>query len=85
MAHFDGHAIVMLADEPCSEYPGWVRVDCGCCAGLEWGGFEPRTCRDCGGNGFLAKHVASGTMALYPGGPLRGRVASTAETTGATE
>ena len=73
MAHFDGHAIVLLKDEPYPEYAGWVRVDCGCCDGLEWGGYVPRTCRDCGGGGFLAKHVATGTIALYPGGPLRGR------------
>lgn len=48
---------------------GWVR--CGCCAGLEWGGELPRTCRDCDGEGRVYRY-ASGQLALWPGGPLKG-------------
>jgi hypothetical protein len=65
--------IVRIPDRPWPDYPGWLRIDCGCCAGLEWGGESPRECRDCGGGGFLAKHVKSGVLADYPGGPLRGK------------
>lgn len=49
---------------------GWVR--CGCCAGLEWGGEQPRECRDCDGNGQVYRYP-SGRLALYPGGPLKGQ------------
>lgn len=56
----------------CESHPGWLLVDCGCCAGLEWGGNEPRECRDCGGGGHLALHVDSGVLAQYPGGPFAG-------------
>ena len=67
--------IVRWPDEPIAEHPGWVMRDCGCCNGIEWGGSEPRECSDCAAGGLVAVHLASGTMALYPGGPLRGRVA----------
>ena len=53
---------------------GWAEVDCGCCAGLEWGGESPRECRDCGGRGFLCVHKHTGRIADYPGGPFRGRL-----------
>lgn len=52
---------------------GWKHVSCGCCAGLEWGGEEPRECKDCGGNGSLWQSP-KGALALYPGGPFVGRV-----------
>lgn len=50
---------------------GWTEVNCGCCNGIAWGGEEPRTCRDCGGNGVLWRSP-KGRLALYPGGPFRG-------------
>ena len=65
--------IVRFPPRPIEGYPGWKRVDCGCCAGLEWGGEHPRECEDCGGNGTLCWHEKSGVLADYPGGPLRGR------------
>jgi hypothetical protein len=65
-------AIVRFPPHPWEGYPGWLAIDCGCCVGLEWGGEEPRECRDCGGSGFLALHVAMKRLALYPGGPFRG-------------
>lgn len=52
---------------------GWLKVDCGCCNGTEWGGEEPRECQDCGGMGVLALHKKSRALALYPGGPFVGR------------
>jgi hypothetical protein len=48
---------------------GWV--DCGCCAGIEWGGEYPRECESCGGTGLQYRY-ASGALALSPGGPFRG-------------
>jgi len=53
---------------------GWYRVDCGCCGGLEWGGEEPRECRNCNGSGEYAWHKKSGALAQYPGGPFLGRL-----------
>lgn len=65
--------IIHRPDAPWDGYPGWLSIDCGCSAGLEWGGDSPRECRTCGGNGIIARHVASGLLALYPGGPAVGR------------
>ena len=73
MAYHDGQRFVDAPPQPYTGYPGWLDIDCGCCAGLEWGGLEPRECRDCNGSGGLAYHIESGVYALYPGGPLRGR------------
>ena len=77
MAHWQDGQIVTLPPEPYPDYPGWQRLDCGCCQGLIWGGDyttgEPIECSRCGGGGFLALHVASGRLADYPGGPFRGR------------
>ncbi len=52
------------------DYPGWLWVDCGCCAGICWGGEEPVEC-NCNA-GWVAVHIESGTRALYPGGPFIG-------------
>lgn len=65
--------ITAYPDKPYPDYPGWLIVDCGCCNGLEWGGEEPRECRDCNGRGWVAVHKASRVAALYPGGPFCGR------------
>ncbi|HEY7421442.1 MAG TPA: hypothetical protein VH541_05485 [Gaiellaceae bacterium] len=73
MSHWDGHRIVRWPSEPVEGYPGWTRIDCGCCAGIEWGGEQPRECNRCGESGTLVRHDASGVLALWPGGPLRGR------------
>lgn len=51
---------------------GWKDMDCGCCAGIEWGGEEPRECRDCNGSATLWVHLKTGTVAAYPGGPFIG-------------
>jgi hypothetical protein len=71
--------IVTLPPEPYDGFPGWQQVDCGCCAGLEWGGDYPVECPRCKGAGFFALHVASGRLADYPGGPFRGRQAASIE------
>lgn len=70
MAHWDGKNIVYWLDEPYPGYPGWMSIDCGCCNGIQWGGDEPRDCNQCGGAGRIARHVESGIVALYPGGPI---------------
>ena len=53
--------------------PGWEYVSCICCCGLQWGSDEPRECRYCKGMGNYVRHIKSGAMALYPGGPFIGR------------
>ena len=58
---------------PFPGYPKWLEIDCGCCNGLQWGGYEPRECNICEGAGRYAKHVLSGVLAEYPGGPFLGR------------
>jgi len=74
MAYWDGKKIVDFEPESIPDFPGWQLIDCGCCAGLQWGGEEPRECKDCGGSGRLFLHVKSRVLADYPGGPLRGRM-----------
>ena len=73
MSHWDGKRIVRWQTGPVEGYPDWERIDCGCCAGLEWGGEEPRECRRCHEFGWLCRHKPIGTLALWPGGPLAGR------------
>ena len=75
MAHWDYKSgkIVYWPSQPIDGYPGWVAIDCGCCAGVEWGGDSPEECRSCGGTGQIAQHNESRVLALYPGGPLCGR------------
>ena len=62
-----------MTPRPDPNYPGWVWIDCGCCAGIEWGGEYPRECRWCRGGGQTAIHVKSQRIALWPGGPFHGR------------
>lgn len=50
----------------------WAVSGCGCCAGIQWGGDEPRECLDCGGGGMVFVHIPTGTVAQYPGGPFNG-------------
>ena len=75
MSHWDSQQqrIIPWPTKPWKGARGWVSVDCGCAAGLEWGGEEPRECAACGGSGIQAYHKESHTYALYPGGPFRGR------------
>ena len=79
MAHWDGNKmnITYVPDKPCEDYPGWVEEDCGCCAGLQWGGDmtdgSPRECSNCKGGGSIFHHLKSGVIAEFPGGPLLGR------------
>lgn len=55
------------------DYPGWKSISCGCCNGLEWGGYDPRECTRCNGCGIVALHIKTGLLAIYPGGPFCGR------------
>lgn len=65
-----------IVDIPIRPYGkrGWYLIDCGCCNGIEWGGEEPRECNTCNGVGTYAFHKKSGVIAMYPGGPLLGRM-----------
>lgn len=63
---------VHFPPETIQEHPGWFWLDCGCCAGIAWGGDYPDECRTCGGSGRIALHRRSKTLALYPGGPFCG-------------
>lgn len=53
-------------------HAGWAMVDCGCCAGIQWGGEAPVECSTCGAGGWLHVHLASGRTAWWPGGPFSG-------------
>jgi hypothetical protein len=64
--------------EDAAENPGWKRIDCGCCNGLEWGGEEPLECDRCVGNGILFWHVQSGVVAKWVGGPIVERLPKSA-------
>jgi len=55
-----------------SAYPGWEELDCGCCNGLVWGTEQPTECTKCGGRGTIFRHIKSGALAQYPGGPFVG-------------
>jgi hypothetical protein len=68
MAYWDGKKIAYWKTKPCKYYPAWDEIDCGCCAGIEWGGEEPRECKRCGGSGGIYRHRRSGVTAGYPGG-----------------
>lgn len=74
MAHWDSTAgkIVHWETKPVENHPDWEWIDCGCCAGLQWGGELPRECPHCWATGVYARHKPTGTRALYPGGPLLG-------------
>ncbi len=56
-----------------SDLRKWEHISCGCCNGLQWGGFYPRECHYCDGAGMLWRHRKSGALAMYPGGPFLGR------------
>lgn len=75
MAYWDSKQgkIIGWVPEPVSDYPGWVWQDCGCSGGLQWGGEWPADCTACGGEGKIARHLESGVLAVFPGGPLKGR------------
>lgn len=74
MAFWSSHQrrLIFYKPEFIREDESWLRIDCGwCCNGLQW--WTGDDCRRCGGTGFICKHIESGTLAQYPGGPLRGR------------
>lgn len=65
---------VYFSPRPCPLYPNWQEEDCECCGGLEWStGYEPRECDNCAGNGRIFRHIPSGVLAQWPGGPFLGR------------
>jgi len=68
MSHWDGKQIVRWPTKPDENYPSWDVIDCGCCAGIEWGGEYPRECKRCGGSGVIYQHRKSKVVAEYPGG-----------------
>ena len=69
MAHWDGKQIVYMPTVPNKEYPAWDVIDCGCCAGIMWGGETPRECKRCDGFGVVHEHRKSKvSTALRPSG-----------------
>ncbi len=64
--------VISFEPKPYPGYPKWEMIDCGCCAGIQWGGEEPIECKKCGGNGALARHIKTGLLACYPGGKFIG-------------
>ncbi len=68
MAYWDGRKIIHRPTEPCKEYPAWDEIDCGCCAGISWGGETPEECPRCNGFGVIYQHRKSKVTAEYPGG-----------------
>lgn len=73
MSSWNGKEIVRWPDEWIDGYPGWIWRDCGCCNGICWsGGCEPIECDLCWANGSIAVHLATGTVAVYPGQSLLG-------------
>ena len=70
MAHWDGKKTVRSPTVPDEEYPAWDVIDCGCCAGIMWGGEEPRECPRCNGCGVIYQHRESKVVAEWPGGPF---------------
>lgn len=49
--------------------PGWEHINCSCIAGIRWDGND---CNECGAMGFYYRHIKSGVLAQYPGGPFLG-------------
>lgn len=74
MSYWDGKQIIYFSTEPWPNYPGWLKIDCGCSNGLKWGGESPCECHRCYGQGQIGVHKKTKTIALYPGGPLRGKL-----------
>jgi hypothetical protein len=74
MAYWNGTKIIYAEPKPVEDYPGWVEEDCGCCGGIRWGGEYPSECRTCCGSGVIFRHIKSGILAHYPGGPFIGSV-----------
>ena len=74
MAYWDSKIckIVYFPPKPSEDRPGWEEIDCGCCNGIEWGGESPTECSDCKGGGVYFRHIKSGVLAVYPGGPFLG-------------
>jgi hypothetical protein len=72
MAYWDykQKKIIHSKPKPIKGYPGWEEVDCGCCGGIQWGGEFPEECDNCNGSGYYCKHIKSGALAKYPGGPF---------------
>lgn len=58
--------------EKCGENTGWFIVQC-CRGGYVDNGDSIDECPTCDGTAVLAWHEHSGVLALYPGGPLRGK------------
>jgi hypothetical protein len=49
----------------------WLQIECGCCAGLQWGGEYPRECLDCDGTGLLWVSPKD-RLKQWPQGPFLG-------------
>ena len=65
--------VIYFKPEFVREDESWLRIDCGCCNGLTW--WYGEECSRCDGRGFTYKHIESGVLARWPGGPFLGREA----------
>lgn len=76
MSHWDSEQqkVIRWHSARFPEYLNWLRIDCGCSNGLEWGGEYPRECDRCKDGGWLWLHEPSRRLALWPGGPFAGRL-----------
>ncbi len=76
MAHWDYllNRVVFWPTRDSLYWKGWEEIDCKCCNGTEWGGDYPRVCKRCEGLGTLYRHKKTGVLAVYPGGPFRGKL-----------
>ncbi len=76
MAYWDSdrEEIIYRKSKPYPDYPDWEMIDCGCCAGIMWGGEYIRECNRCACEGWIAHHKPSGVLAHYPGGPFCGKI-----------
>ena len=65
--------VKILGTNEVKNYPSWEHVNCDCCGGLQQNKESPIVCPVCKGYSFYVKHIKSGVMACYPGGPFLGR------------
>ena len=74
MAYWDStkQQTFFMAPHRNKENQGWLDIDCGCCNGLTW--YYGEECAACMGTGILSVSIKSGTLAIYPGGPLAGSI-----------
>lgn len=72
MSHWDGKKTIRWQPHYAGK-AGYYYIDCGCSAGLRWGGWEPVECEQCNA-GWQCLNVKTGRLSEWPGGPFLGSV-----------